>query len=147
MPCGFPARVVAALAAIGPTLVGACERAADPDLAPELAPGDLVITEVRGAQAGADDSGQFIELYNASGVEVDLRGLALRLLRLDGSSQVRVLVRGSVPVAAGGYATLEPDLLEAQPAYVDYAAATDYDLDVRLPARSRWWRATSPSIA
>lgn len=98
-------------------LGGGCDREAEPELCPELAEGDLVITEIRGEQTQKkmlvgdppnqtevkiyDPYGEWIELYNASGSSIDLYGLQLRFLELDGSSEGIVIVRRPLTVAAG----------------------------------------------
>jgi hypothetical protein len=94
-------------------------------ICPDVAYGELVITEVRGDQDPDDSLGQWIEIYNASGLEQDLIGLHLRLRTLDGSSDDRIIIRRSVPIAADGYAVigLGPD--DARPDGVDYGAGAD----------------------
>lgn len=125
---------LAGRAAVGVTLAllaaTGCVVEAEPEIAPALAPGDLVITELRGPQSGSDDRGQFIELYNATGDALDLRGLVIRLYRLDGSSEARVIVRQPLPVAAGGYAVLGPGSALAALPYVDYAMENDMTSDL-----------------
>jgi hypothetical protein len=51
-----------------------------------LLPGDVVITEVHANPDGADADGEYVELFNASGQELSLDGLALAASRLDGAS-------------------------------------------------------------
>lgn len=75
----------------------------------ELERGDLVITELRGPQDGS--RGNWIELYNASGEDLDLQGLrgTMRSLEgsdIDGGLELPFLVRDSLPVAADGYVVL-----------------------------------------
>jgi hypothetical protein len=112
-------------------LVG-CAR--DPVAAecPDVAVGDLVVTEIRGPQTGADTLGVWIELYSVNAV--DLKGVKIRFRKKDGSSETDVIVRRSVPVGAGQYATLgifADD--DTRPSYVDYGMAADYH-DSFLPA-------------
>lgn len=97
-----------ALSAVYALLGGAsgCERDALDIPCPPLAEGDLVISEIRGEQRGDDSFGQWIELYNAGLIDVDLQGLRVRLLRLDGGSEQNLIVRDSIVVASGTYATL-----------------------------------------
>ena len=45
---------------------------------PQLAAGDLVVSEVRGPQRPEDASGAWVEIFNASGREVDLLGIKVR---------------------------------------------------------------------
>lgn len=109
----------------------ACVRAAEPELCPEVAPGDLVITELRGGQTGDDnDGGQYVEFWNGSGQSIDALGLSVRLLRLDGSSDTTVLIRSSVTVAADDYLAVGVGLPDVRVDYVDYWMGNDFDSDV-----------------
>jgi hypothetical protein len=94
---------------------------------PDLTAGELVVTELRGPQSPADSLGVWIELYNASGGTVDLLGTKIRFRTKDGSSEVPVLVRRSVTVAAGGYAVLGLVNDDAtRPPHIDYGFAGDF---------------------
>ncbi len=104
----------------------ACVRDAEPALCPEVVKGDLVITELRGAQSGADTYGQWVELYNASGGELDLLGLHVLFTRIDGGATARVIVRRSLPVPAGGYVVLGRAADDDRPIVVDYGMGTDF---------------------
>jgi len=106
-------------------LVAGCETDPAEHVCPDLASGGLVITEVRGDQDPNDTLGEWIELYNASGTEQDLIGLHIRLRKIDGSADDRVIVRRSVVVAADAYVVIGLGLDAARPAYVDYAAGND----------------------
>lgn len=124
----------------GPTVVAfgaavligtGCERAMESEVCPELTAGDLVVTEVRGRQSDVDDlpasGGQWIEIYNASGSALDLRGLHVWFRSLDGSSQPEILVRESVDVAAGGYVVLGgSEVVDDPPATFDYNWYPDF---------------------
>ena len=80
----------------------ACDRQPLETICPTLAPGDLVVTELRGPQSGADTYGQWIELYNASGASATLAGHTIQILRLDGGDDGVILVRDhNLTVAAG----------------------------------------------
>ena len=109
-----------------PLGAGACTRAPAPEQCPDVSPGDLVLTEIRGTQK-QDALGVWVEIYNASGGEVDLIGTRVVFRKLDGSGETHVLVRRSLAVGAGAYVTLglfaDDDL---RPAYVDYGFAGDY---------------------
>ena len=107
-----------------------CVVEAEPEAAPALAAGDLVVTELRGPQTGSDDRGQFVELYNATGDALSLRGVVVSLYRLDGSSEARVIVRDEVNVAAGGYVVLGPGTTFAALPFVDYAMENDMGADL-----------------
>lgn len=95
-----------------------------------LGEGDLVITEIRGPQEGT--RGEWIELYNASGDDIDLRGLrgTLRPLAgsaVDGERALEFLVRESLPVAAGAYVVLGTLPLDAtRRPEVDYSINGDF---------------------
>lgn len=118
---------LAGIVAIG-SLACACTREPADTLCPDLEAGDLIVTEVRGPQNPADAvNGEWVELYNASGANLDLRGLRVRFRRKDGSSEIPVLVRESVPVAADAYVVLGLFLNDGtRPAHVDYGFASDF---------------------
>jgi hypothetical protein len=105
-------------------LVG-CARDPAPAQCPDVAVGDLVVTEIRGPQSAGDTLGVWIELYSAGAI--DLEGIKVRFRKKDGSSETDVLVRRSLPVTAGQYVTLGlfPDD-DTKPAYIDYGMAGDY---------------------
>ncbi len=101
-----------------------CARDPQPKICPELQTGDLVITEIRG---GSDSYGQWIELYNASGQTLELRGLRLRIEGLDGALIADILVRpGALEVAAEAYVVLGHHDPEQLPEYVDYSFFSDF---------------------
>lgn len=115
---------------IGLTVVVAvgCTRDPAPAECPSVVPGDLVLTEFRGRQMDdIDDRNVWVELYNASGASIDLEGTKIRFRKKDGSSEVPVIVRRSLPIAAGAYVVLgfvNDD--DQRPATVDYGFATDF---------------------
>jgi hypothetical protein len=98
---------------------------------PGVSVGDLVVTEIHGPQSGEDRYGEWIEVFNASPNAVDLTGLSVSIIKLDGSSEDRVLVRNSVSVAAGGYAVFGKQIAGDEPAHVDYGYLSD--MDGKLP--------------
>ena len=114
---------------IGLTVVLAVGCVRDPAeaLCPSVQPGDLVLTEFRGAQTPEDSLGIWVELYNASGGTIDLEGTKVRFRRKDGSSEVPVIVRRSLTVAANAYVVLglvnDDDM---KPDYIDYGFALDF---------------------
>jgi hypothetical protein len=112
------------------SIAGGCAR--DPEVAycPTVAGSDLVISEVRGEQSDLDEGGQWIELFNASGQSVDLMGLHVSLLRLDGSDALTVLVRRPLELAAGDYVVIGAFADDSLPDHVDYGAGTDLDQDL-----------------
>lgn len=109
--------------------LGGCVRDPVDAIYPGVGPGDLVVSEVRGEQTGADTYGQWLEIYNATAGDLDLEGLHVVLTRVDGGASADVIVRRSVPVSAGGYVVLGevPDP-PASPDfdYVSYGMGTDF---------------------
>ena len=107
-------------------LVG-CARDPAPAECPDVAVGDLVVTEIRGPQSAGDTLGVWIELYSVNAI--DLKGIKVRFRKKDGCCETDGLVRRSVPVGAGQYATLGlfPDD-DSKPAYIDYGMAGDYNV-------------------
>lgn len=104
-----------------------CARDPVQAICPSVGKGELAVTEVRGKQSPEDSLGNWIEIANLSGTDLDLQGLQLRIRKADGSSESDVIVRTSVPVDAGGYATLGQYGTDEQiPTYIDYAMAGDY---------------------
>lgn len=108
-----------------------CLREARPCLT-EMNEGDLVITELRGPQEGIDSIGDWIELYNASGETLELRGLrgTLRPLKgsqVDGDVELTFLIRDPLMLEAGAYVVLGTSPLSAslRPA-VDYSINVDF---------------------
>jgi len=94
---------------------------------PAVSKGDLVVTEIHGPQSGLDTYGEWIEIYNGSSATIDFSGLSVSLQKLDGSSEMSLLVRSSLSVAAGDYAVLGRQFPEALPSHVDYGYADDID--------------------
>lgn len=103
-----------------------CVRDPEPKLCPAVELGGIAITEIQKG-ASADPLGSWVELYNDADGELDLRGLELRFRRNDGSDETNVIIRRSVSVPAGGYATfgLFPD--DGRPAHIDYGFADSFD--------------------
>ncbi len=115
-------------------LVVGCVRDPAPIECPTVSEGDLVITEFRGDQSPEDSLGVWVELYNASSSTLDLEGIKIRFRKKDGSSEVPVIVRRSLTVAAGAYTVLglvNDD--DTKPANIDYGFASDFHVGF-LPA-------------
>jgi hypothetical protein len=88
---------------------GATGCPSDPGGCEEIGAGELVITELRGEQAGDDSMGQWLELYNASSTLIDLSGLAVvtRSLARDVGSTTRYTVRtADLFIPPGAYVVL-----------------------------------------
>lgn len=109
----------------------ACACTADPEeaICPEAGAGDLVVTEIRGEQTGEEDGDQWFEVRNQTGIELELHGTVVDLLSIDGNTRQRMLIRRSLPVAAGGYAVLgvlpEAERLD----HMDYGFGADYETE------------------
>ena len=87
-------------------------------------PAILVISELRATQSEQDSFGHFIELYNASGRSLDLEGVWVRQVALDGTEQAFV-IREPLELAAGGYAVIGPGLEDELPSWIDYGVGWD----------------------
>jgi len=91
-------------------------------------PGALVVSEIRGPQNGVDGYGEWLELYNASGDTIELTGLRVSLLTLDGGSETSFALRGDgVTAPAGGFVVLGRFPAGEEPAHVDLGYADLYD--------------------
>ena len=107
-----------------------CSRDPVEAICPSIVEGDLVVTEIRGPQD--EQNGPWVELFNASNSTIDLIGTKIRFRRKDGSGEVPILVRRSLPVAAGDYVVLglffDIDIVADQtPPHVDYGFLDDFD--------------------
>lgn len=93
----------------------------------DVSPGELVITELRGPQTADELTPPFVEIYNASSHAIDLEALKLRYRTIDGGTDIPVIIRRPVSVAATSYAVLGlvPDDGEL-PSYVDYGFSGDF---------------------
>lgn len=124
------------------SLLPGCVRAAEEDICPPLAPGALVVTELRVAQSETVADGDprpvaaFVEVFNASDAEIDLRGLVFSFRSIDGGDISRAIVRDQLDVAAGAYLALSPS--DAARADVAPLAPTfGYDLDQDIPGNAQ----------
>ena len=96
------------------------------DACPNVAAGELVVTEFRGSQDGADTYGEWLEVFNAGDSAIDLGGLRVRALDLDGGSQSLFMVRdGQLRLEPGDYAVFGGLDREPLPAHLDYSFAVD----------------------
>ncbi len=109
------------------SIAAACAVEPLPQVCPELAEGELVITEIRGPQQESDSLPQWIEIANVSGRELELRGLQVVLSYLDGSGEHVLVLRQlrTMPAAAYFALGLVPD--NDRPADMDYGLAEEYD--------------------
>ena len=112
------------------TTAAACARPPSGQICPAAGAGDLVITEVRGSQAdGADTFGQWIELTNRSGGELDIHGLSISLRAKNGDTPSDILVRESLVVPDGGRVVLGHHKPDEVPEFVDYTFFSDHFSD------------------
>jgi hypothetical protein len=93
-------------------------------------PGDLVITEFLPDPQGVDDGQEFIELYNASGAELELLGMTLSITAEDGSGERQHRFR-SVKLAQGAYFAAGDYRSEPLPAWLNYSYGTDFGRGLR----------------
>lgn len=108
--------------AIGAGLGGAgCFRDPATPICADVAPGELVITEVHGDRGTA-----WVELYNATGAPIDLAGTRVVFRKIDGSADIVTLVRRSLTVAADGYTVLGHVGDDDRPAFIDYGFLADW---------------------
>lgn len=123
---------IGAAVSAGVISAGGCARDPLDAPCPTAAVGGLVVTELSGPKAGGDDGlGQWIELHNPGAEPVGLGGLGVRLRKLDGSGDVRLIVRDAgLTVAAGGYVVLGRFAPGDEPAHVDYGYAGDFAGDL-----------------
>ena len=93
------------------------------EVCPQLGEGDLVLTEVSQSEAGT--LGQWLELYNAAAEPIDLEGLQIEQVQLDGTNARLMYVREPVELAPGAYAALGRGQTDAPPAHLEYAFGND----------------------
>ncbi|HWB74380.1 MAG TPA: lamin tail domain-containing protein [Nannocystaceae bacterium] len=102
-----------------------------PEICPDVAAGDLVITELHG-EVGSDP--KWIEITNRSAQTVDLFGLHVIIKNLSGTEGVEGIVRYSPPpLAPGGYFVLGivPDV--NLPDIVDYGLQGNHVNEADVP--------------
>lgn len=126
-----PRWLLSLLATVGILGGSACEREMlDPVCSP-VAEGQLVVSEVRGPQAGVDTWGQWIEIYNDSGDTVSLAGIRVRLTKLTGTGEQVITVRDhGLQVGPLGRVVLGRFPRAELPPHVDYGYAEEEDGDL-----------------
>ena len=113
-----------------PWLTG-CTRPPLAELCPKVLAGELVVSEVRGKQAIADEWGQWLEIYNRRDQPVALGGLRLVLRTLDGASFAEIPVRDrALEIPALGYVVLGGFAQDERPWHVQYGYKLDFDRDI-----------------
>jgi hypothetical protein len=101
-----------------------CVREALPEFCPNVEVGELVISELRGAQDGDDSFGHYVEVFNDAGKRVDLQGLRVRL-RSAGGDELEFFVRESIELEDQGYAVIGPGLPDDRPNWITYGIGWD----------------------
>ena len=103
-------------------VLGGCGREAvvATTVCDELAPGDLVVTEVHANPDGSDGQGEYIELFNATGASLALDGLTLMASRADGASPKSHRFIGA-SIDSGNYFVVGNAPVDLMPAHVDYS--------------------------
>lgn len=109
-------------------VAGGCSRDPIDVPCPDIQPGDLVISEVRGAQNPEPGYGEWIEIYNASADAVDLTGLRVDLTKLvDGTAAASILLHdGPTQAAPGSYFVVGSFPAGEEPAHVAYGYGDDF---------------------
>lgn len=115
----MPRRIVLHALVACAALAAGCARDPDAELCPPVGAGDLVVTELRGPQ-DPDSWGQWVELYNATGSDLDLEGTVIDLVSIDGGTRNRILIRASVSVAPGDYVVIGDFGDVTTPEHFDY---------------------------
>ena len=119
MECAWNTIRVAACVVL---LIAACARDefAATGRCDDIAPGDLVITEVHANPDGSDGAGEYIELFNASRAPLTLDGLTLSSSRSDGTGSKSHRFFG-VSMDARDFLVVGNAPLDSMPAYLDYS--------------------------
>lgn len=110
----------------GAALSGACVRDPIEGICPAVGEGDLRVSELRGEQSDdeeepdSDDRFEWLEIENLTGADVDLQGLVVDVLAIDGGTHLRMNIRTSVTVAPGARVVLGSFPTTEAPDFVDY---------------------------
>ncbi len=103
-------------------LLGSCgrEELGAANACDDLAPGDVVITEVHANPDGSDGDAEYVELFNASGELLSLDGLSLVTGRSDGTGENSHRFF-EASMAPGDYLVVGNAPFEAMPPHLDYS--------------------------
>jgi hypothetical protein len=105
----------------------ACVREPTDEICPAVGPGDLVVTEIRGPQSTPDTYGQWIEIFNTTDESFDLRGLQLRMYRLNGAGEFIAMFRDhALPIDPQQYFVVGHHDPARLPDFVDATIFADY---------------------
>lgn len=109
------------LGAFGALALGSCgSSTTTTDLCKGRQAGDLVLTEFMLDPDGTDTGQEWIELFNALGSEVDLKGVQVYTKKADGTGMKAHSIRAGT-VAARSYFTLGDVRTGPNPAYIGYS--------------------------
>jgi hypothetical protein len=112
-------------------LLHACVRDPLPRTCNALTPGQLVFSELRGKQSGADTYGQWIELFNPGAGTIGLAGISVALTKLDGSERVEIPIRNrELSIAPSGYLVMGRFGASELPSHVDYGYGDEFNQDL-----------------
>ncbi|MBX5480247.1 MAG: lamin tail domain-containing protein [Myxococcaceae bacterium] len=116
----------AALALAAGAVFSSCgpEEPSIDELCKARLPGDLVISEFMANPAGTDTGKEYIELYNASGKDIDLKGISIAHSDAAGASEKKHTFR-SVTIPAGGYLAVGDAREEPKPEWMGYSYGSD----------------------
>lgn len=105
---------------------GACgpSDTTNEDLCKARLPGDVVISEYLVNPSGTDTGQEFVELYNATGAELDLKGLTLYASDPSGGSEKAHTFR-TQKIPAAGYLAVGDARTEPLPPYLGYSYGND----------------------
>lgn len=104
----------------------ACVRDPLTGVCPDAAPGELILTEIRGPQDGTNRDVQWLELRNLGDQELALGGLRVEFTNLQGEPDGAFFVRDGELVVAPGEAVVLGGGNPALERYVDYDYTRDW---------------------
>jgi hypothetical protein len=93
------------------------------EICPPAGAGDLVITEIA---EGSDPGQTWIEVYNATGGDLDLEGTVVQVVSVDGATDLHMLIRRPLPLSAGDYVVLGDVDDAGRPDTIDYGFGGDF---------------------
>jgi hypothetical protein len=113
--------------ALAASITLGCVREPTEEICPAVGPGDLIVTEIRGAQSTPDTYGQWIEIFNTTATSFDLRGLQLRMVRLSGGNEVIAILReDELPIDPQQYFVIGHHDPARLPSFVDATIFPDF---------------------
>ena len=110
-----PARVMLFLLILS---ISGCVQ--DENCQAELSEGDLVITEVMSNVEGADEGGEWFEIFNATSTPLDLTGVIIEKSKADGTSK-KIHILHDLVINPEEYLVLGDALEIVKPDYMHYS--------------------------